>query len=79
MIRGVINMINSIKNIKRAGYMKSIMILSFMLILLLPSNVVALKMLSGDQVSVDSPIQDDIFAAGGTIDINAPVDGVVIA
>jgi len=79
MIRGVINMINSIKNIKSADYMKSIMILSFMLILLLPSNVVALKMLSGDQVSVDSPIQDDIFAAGGTIDINAPVDGVVIA
>jgi hypothetical protein len=74
-------MINSIKNIRRArwGGIKNIIILSFILILLLPSNVGALKMLSGDQVRVDSPIEDDIFAAGGTIDINAPVDGVVIA
>lgn len=74
------NMINSIKKIIRArsGGVKSILILSLILILLLPSNVVALKMLSGDQVHVDSPIEDDIFATGGTIDINAPVDGVVI-
>jgi hypothetical protein len=72
---------NSIKKISRArsGGMKSIIILSLISILLLPSNVGAVKMLSGDQVRVDSPIEDDIFAAGGAIDINAPVDGVVIA
>ncbi|MCE8428982.1 MAG: hypothetical protein J5U19_11400 [Candidatus Methanoperedens sp.] len=58
---------------------KNKIILSLILILLLPSNVVGLKMLSGDQLRVDSPIEDDIFATGGTIDINAPVDGVVIA
>lgn len=48
-------------------------------VLLLASNAQALRMLSGDQVSVDSPVDDDIFATGGTIDINAPVAGVVIA
>ncbi|MCZ7403502.1 MAG: hypothetical protein O8C67_01040 [Candidatus Methanoperedens sp.] len=59
--------------------MKIITILLFILILFLPSNVRAVKMLSGDKVRVDSPIEDDVFAAGGAIDINAPVDGVVIA
>jgi hypothetical protein len=75
------NMIDSIKKIRRArsGGIECVTILTLILILLLPSNVGALKMLSGNQVSVDSPIEDDIFAAGGKIDINAPVDGVVIA
>jgi len=36
-------------------------------------------MLSGDQVSVDSPIDDDVFAAGDTVNINASVASVVIA
>jgi hypothetical protein len=74
-------MINSIKKVRRtsSGGIKGIIILSLILILLLPSNVGAVKMLSGDQVRVDSPIEDDVFAAGGAIDINAPVDGVVIA
>ena len=74
-------MINSIKKIRKArpDGIKSIIILSLVLILLLPSNVGAVKMLSGDQVRVDSPIADDVFAAGGAIDINAPVDGLVIA
>ena len=59
--------------------MQSIIILLLISLLLLPSNVEAVKMLSGDQVRVDSPIQDDIFASGGAIEINAPVEGVVIA
>ncbi len=70
-------MINQNNKIKRS--MKLITILLFILVLLLPSNVGAVKMLSGDQVHVDSPIEDDVFAAGGTININATVDGVVIA
>jgi hypothetical protein len=49
-----------------------------MLFLLLP-HVQALEMLSGDHVSVDSAIDDDVFAAGGTVNINAPVASVVIA
>jgi hypothetical protein len=60
------------------GGMKRLIIISLLLILLLP-NVQALKMLSGDQVSIDSPIDDDVFAAGGTVNINAPVASAVIA
>ncbi len=58
--------------------MKRLIIIFLMLILLLP-NVQALKMLSGDQVSVDSPIDDDVFVSGGTVTLNAPVASAVIA
>ena len=60
------------------GGMKRLIIISLMLILLLP-HVQALQMLSGDQVSVDSPIDDDVFVSGGTVTINAPVASAVIA
>ncbi len=60
------------------GGIKRLIIISLLLILLLP-NVQALKMLSGDQVSIDSPIDDDVFVAGGTVNINAPVASAVIA
>jgi len=36
-------------------------------------------MLSDDQVSIDSPIDDDVFVAGSTVTINAPVASAVIA
>jgi hypothetical protein len=58
--------------------MKRLVIIALVFVLLLP-HAQALQMLSGDQVSVDSPIDDDVFAAGGTVTINAPVSGVVIA
>jgi len=58
--------------------MKRLVLIALIFVLLLP-NAQALQMLSGDQVSVDSPVDDDIFAAGGTVTINAPVSGVVIA
>lgn len=72
---------NSINNIgsTRLCDLKCIMIISLVSILLLPSSAQAVEMLSGEQISVDSPIVDDVFAAGGTIHINAPVDGAVIA
>jgi hypothetical protein len=60
------------------GGMKRLIIISLLIILLLP-NVQALKMLSGDQVSIDSPIDDDVFVVGGTVNINAPVASAVIA
>ena len=60
------------------GCIMRLIIISLMLILLIP-HVQALQMLSGDQVSVDSPIDDDVFAAGGTVSINAPIAGAVIA
>ena len=60
------------------GSLKRLLIISLMLFLLLP-HVQALEMLSGENVSVDSAIDDDVFAAGGTVNINAPVTSVVIA
>jgi hypothetical protein len=37
-------------------------------------------MLSGDQLALDTPVQDDdVFASGGTVNINAPVASAVIA
>ncbi|KAF5432352.1 hypothetical protein C5S35_17285 [Candidatus Methanophagaceae archaeon] len=60
------------------GGMKRLIIISLLIILLLP-NVQALKILSGDQVSIDSPIDDDVFVAGGTVNINAPVASAVMA
>ncbi len=58
--------------------MKWLLIISFVFILLLP-QAQALQILSGDNISVDSPMDDDVFAAGNTITINAPVAGVVLA
>mgnify|MGYP001049921398 CR=1 FL=1 len=58
--------------------MKRFLLIALVFVLLLP-NAQALQMLSGDQVSVESPVDDDVFAAGGTVMINAPVSGVVIA
>lgn len=58
--------------------MKRLLLVALLLVLLLP-HVQALQMLSGDQISIDSPIDDDVFAAGDTITINAPVAGLVIA
>ena len=60
------------------GSLKRLIFISLMLFLLLP-HVQALEMLSGDHVSVDSPIDDDVFVAGGDVNINAPVTSVVIA
>jgi len=60
------------------GGMKRLIFISLLLILLLP-HVHALQMLSDDQVSIDSPIDDDVFVAGSTVTINAPVASAVIA
>jgi len=39
----------------------------------------ALRTFSGDTISIDTPIADDVFAAGSMVSINAPVDSVVVA
>lgn len=48
-----------------------------MFLLLLPSGVAALASYSGDQVSIDTPVADDVFAAGGVIGVNAPIDSLI--
>lgn len=39
----------------------------------------ALQHFSGQIVSIDSPINDDVFAAGNVVNINAPVNSAVVA
>jgi hypothetical protein len=51
---------------------------SSILIAIMPSHSYAIKMFSDDQLSIDTAIQDDIIASGGTVNINAPVDSAII-
>lgn len=46
-------------------------------LLLLSSGGQGLRTYSGDSVLIDTPVNDDIFAAGSTVSINAPVDSVM--
>ncbi len=39
----------------------------------------ALKFMSDDVVSINFPVEDDLFAGGDTVNVNAPVDSAVIA
>jgi hypothetical protein len=56
-------------------------LLSILLVLgiLLPIGVSALATYNGGQVIIDKPIPDDVFASGGTIDVNAPVNSLIAA
>ena len=53
----------------------------FVLILLLavPASVQALATFSGGQVTITTPVDDDVFASGGMVDINAPVASLIVA
>ncbi|NMC10213.1 MAG: hypothetical protein GYA39_04445, partial [Methanothrix sp.] len=50
-----------------------------MALLLLSCSGQALRTFSGETVSIDTPVEDDVFAAGSIVNINAPVDSVVAA
>ncbi len=50
-----------------------------MTIMLLSSGGQALRTISGETVSVDTPVADDVFAAGSMVNINAPVDSLIVA
>ncbi len=50
-----------------------------LVLLFIPSGVIALESFSGDQVSIDTPVVDDVFAAGGAITVNAPIDSLIAA
>jgi len=54
-----------------------LLLLLIILALLLPAGVSALVTYDGSQVSVNQPVHDDVFASGGTVDINAPVDSLI--
>ncbi len=48
-------------------------------LLFLSTSGEALRTFSGDTVSIVDPVEDDILAAGNTVNINAPVDSAVVA
>ncbi|WP_367358381.1 hypothetical protein [Methanothrix sp.] len=48
-------------------------------LLFLSASGEALRTFSGDVVAIDSPVEDDVFAAGNIVSINAPVDSLVAA
>lgn len=37
-----------------------------------------MRTFSGETVSIDTPVEDDVFAAGSIVNINAPVDSAVV-
>jgi hypothetical protein len=56
---------------------KSILVL--MTLAMLCSAGQALQAFSGDTISIDSAVADDIIAAGNMVSINAPVDSAIVA
>lgn len=54
-------------------------ILVLMALVMLCSAGQALQAFSGDTISVDSAVADDIIAAGNMVSINAPVDSAIVA
>lgn len=59
--------------------MKRSSIIILLALLVIPVSVSALVTYSGNQVSINDPINDDVFATGSMIEVNAPVQSVVAA
>jgi hypothetical protein len=56
---------------------KAILVLMTLVLLCSPGQ--ALQVFSGDTISVDTAVADDIIAAGNMVSINAPVDSAMVA
>jgi len=56
---------------------KAILVLMTLVLLCSPGQ--ALQAFSGDTISIDTAVADDIIAAGNMVSINAPVDSVIVA
>jgi hypothetical protein len=54
-------------------------IVLLLMVLLLSSGALALRTFSGEVVTIDTAIDDDVFAAGNMVNINAPVNSAVVA
>lgn len=55
------------------------LILAIILAVLLPSGVSGLATYGGGDVVIDTPVQDDVFASGGTVTVDAPVSSLTVA
>jgi hypothetical protein len=60
-------------------HMKWLFSLFLMATLALSPPACALVYMGGDLVSIDSPVEDDLFAGGDIVYVNAPVDSAIIA
>lgn len=58
---------------------KRLLICIFFMMSLLVQGATSLRMYSDESITIDSPVDDDIFAAGSVVNINAPVDSAVVA
>jgi hypothetical protein len=56
---------------------KAILVLMTLVLLCSPGQ--SLQTFSGDTVSIDTPVADDVIAAGNMVNINAPVDSAIVA
>jgi len=59
--------------------MKRFLIIVVLALLTIPPGVAALVTYSGNQVSINDPVNDDIFATGNMIEVNAPVQSIIAA
>ena len=58
---------------------RQLFIFLLLLLILLPFPASALETLSGGEVRIDQAIDDDVFASGGAITVNAPVESLMAA
>ncbi|MBN1456184.1 MAG: hypothetical protein JW945_08060 [Methanomicrobia archaeon] len=56
-----------------------LLIIIFCFVLLLIPHAQAVELFAGGNISLNSPVDDDVFAAGDSLTINAPVESVVFA
>jgi hypothetical protein len=59
--------------------MKWLLIIVVLALLAIPVSVSALVTYSGNQVNIIDPVNDDVFATGNMIDVNAPVQSITAA
>jgi len=59
------------------NHSNAIIVLSVLLFLTTTGE--ALRTFSGDTIVIDRPVEDDVFAAGNIVSVNAPVDSLVAA
>jgi len=59
--------------------MKKILIILLLALVAIPVSVSALVTYSGNQVNIVDPVNDDVFATGGMIEVNAPVRSITAA
>ena len=57
--------------------MKKFLIIILFALLAIPLGVSALVTYSGNQVSINDPVNDDIFVTGNIIEVNAPFPSII--